>query len=95
MKRKITIKIADKQFELPVSSPYEEEKVRKAAAIVSQEYGKYQREYLGQHREDQMAFIALNICIDNLKMQDAIIRMQNEELQLAKDLDSYLNDIEN
>lgn len=95
MERKITIKIADKQFELPVSSPDEEEVVRKAAAIVTQEYQRYQRMYLGKMKEDKMSFIALNFCIDNLKLQNTVTRMFNDGQQLARDIDSYLNDIEN
>ena len=90
----ISIKIADRPYSLKVSSPEQEEVIRKAADEVNRRVRAYQDKLPGKGVVELLSFAALNLCMTNIGLQDQIKGMAMEEKALADELDGYLKNID-
>ena len=90
----ISIKIADRPYSLKVTSPEQEEIIRKAADEVSRRVRAYQDKLPGKGIVELLSFAALNVCMTNISLQDQIKGMAKEEQALADELEGYLENID-
>ena len=90
----ISIKIADRPYSLKVSSPEQEEIIRKAADEVNRRIRAYQDKLPGKGTVELLSFAALNVCMTNITLQEQIRNMASEEQKLADELDGYLENID-
>ena len=94
MAQSITIKIADRPYSLKVTSPEQEELIRKAADEVNRKISAYQDRMPGKGMVELLSFAALNVCMANLSLQDQIKELAREEKSLADELEGYLENID-
>ena len=90
----ISIKIADRPYSLKVSSPEQEEIIRKAADEVNRKVHAYQDKLPGKGTIELLSFAALNVCMTNIGLQEQLKDMVKEEKSLADELESYLENID-
>ena len=93
MEQSIKIKIADREYPLKVSSPEKEEVIRKAAAELNKKISLYQDKYPNKGMIEILSFVALNVCMNNLTLQEQINNLSDEEKALAEELGGYLENI--
>ena len=94
MAQSITIKIADRPYSLKVTSPEQEELIRKAADEVNRKISAYQDRMPGKGIVELLSFAALNVCMANLSLQDQLKEIAREEKSLADELEGYLENID-
>ena len=94
MAQSITIKIADRPYSLKVTSPEQEELIRKAADEVNRKLSAYQDRMPGKGMVELLSFAALNVCMANLSLQDQLKEIACEEKILADELEGYLENID-
>ena len=94
MAQSITIKIADRPYSLKVTSPEQEELIRKAADEVNRKISAYQDRMPGKGMVELLSFAALNVCMANLSLQDQMKELAREEKSLADELEGYLENID-
>ena len=94
MAQSISIKIAERTYSLKVSSPEQEEVIRKAADDVNRKISLYQEKFPDKNLSDVLSFMALNVCIANITLQKQLKEMSTAEEELAKELERYLEDID-
>ena len=94
MAQSITIKIADRPYSLKVTSPEQEELIRKAADEVNRKISAYQDRMPGKGMVELLSFAALNVCMANLSLQDQLKEIAREEKSLADELEGYLENID-
>ena len=94
MAQSINIKIADRTYPLKVNSPEHEEVIRKAADDINKMVTKYQDRFPGKGMIEILSFVALNTCMSNITLNKQIKEMTDGEAVLAKELESYLENIE-
>ncbi len=94
MAQSISIKIADRPYSLKVTSPEQEELIRKAADEVNRKISAYQDRMPGKGMVELLSFAALNVCMANLSLQDQIKELAREEKSLADELEGYLENID-
>ncbi len=94
MAQSITIKIADRPYSLKVTSPEQEELIRKAADEVNRKLSAYQDRMPGKGMVELLSFAALNVCMANLSLQDQLKEIAREEKSLADELEGYLENID-
>ncbi|MBQ8499789.1 MAG: cell division protein ZapA [Bacteroidales bacterium] len=94
MAQSITIKIAEHTYSLKVSSPEQEEVIRKAADDINRKIALYQEKFPTKSMVDVLSFMALNVCIANITLQKQMKEMQGAEEALAKELEGYLDNID-
>ena len=94
MAQSITIKIADRPYSLKVTSPEQEELIRKAADEVNRKISAYQDRMPGKGMVELLSFAALNVCMTNLSLQDQLKEIAREEKSLADELEGYLENID-
>ena len=94
MAQSITIKIADRPYSLKVTSPEQEELIRKAADEVNRKVSAYQDRMPGKGMVELLSFAALNVCMANLSLQDLLKEIAREEKSLADELEGYLENID-
>ena len=94
MAQSITIKIADRPYSLKVTSPEQEELIRKAADEVNRKISAYQDRMPGKGMVELLSFAALNVCMANLSLQDQLKEIAREEKNLADELEGYLENID-
>ena len=94
MAHSISIKIADRPYSLKVTSPEQEELIRKAADEVNRKISAYQDRMPGKGMVELLSFAALNVCMANLSLQDQIKELAREEKSLADELEGYLENID-
>ena len=90
----INIKIADRSYPLKVNSPEHEEVIRKAADDINKMVAKYQDRFPGKGMIEILSFVALNTCMSNITLNRQIRNLNEEEMQLAKELEGYLDNID-
>lgn len=95
MAQRIRIKIDTRYFEFPSESQEEEEMIRKAAKDINEMIGRYQMEFPGKNILDILSLVVLNIGKCKVELQDKIERMKLDEYKLQKDIEGYLDNIEN
>ena len=94
MEQSIKIKIADREYPLKVSSPEKEEVIRKAAADLSKKISLYQDKYPNKGMIEILSFVALNVSMTNVVLQKQIDAFNEGEGILARELQSYLENID-
>ena len=94
MAQSINIKIAGRPYNLTATSPEHEEVIRKAAEDVNRKIAQYQEKFPKTGMSDIMAFMALNVCMNNIVLQKQISQMNAETETLAGELESYLDTID-
>ena len=94
MAQSISIKIADRPYSLKVTSPEQEELIRKAADEVNRKISAYQDRMPGKGMVELLSFAALNVCMANLSLQDQLKELAREEKSLADELEGYLENID-
>jgi cell division protein ZapA (FtsZ GTPase activity inhibitor) len=94
MAQSISIKIADRPYSLKVTSPEQEELIRKAADEVNRKISAYQDRMPGKSMVELLSFAALNVCMANLSLQDQLKEIAREEKSLADELEGYLENID-
>ena len=94
MAQSISIKIAERTYSLKVSSPEQEEVIRKAADDVNRKISLYQEKFPDKNLSDVLSFMALNVCIANITLQKQLKEMSTAEEELAKELERYLDNID-
>ena len=72
MAQSINIKIAGRPYNLTATSPEHEEVIRKAAEDVNRKIAQYQEKFPKTGLSDIMAFMALNVCMNNIVLQKQI-----------------------
>ena len=90
----INIKIADRSYPLKVNSPEHEEVIRKAADNINKMVAKYQDRFPGKGMIEILSFVALNTCMSNITLNRQIKNLNEEEMQLARELEGYLDNID-
>jgi len=94
MAQSISIKIAERTYSLKVSSPDQEEVIRKAADDINRKIALYQEKFPDKSLVDVLSFMALNVCIANHTLQRQMKEMSEAEDGLAKELEGYLDNID-
>ena len=94
MAQSIAIMIADRPYSLKVTSPEQEELIRKAADEVNRKISAYQDRMPGKGMVELLSFAALNVCMANLSLQDQLKEIAREEKSLADELEGYLENID-
>ena len=94
MEQSIKIKIADKEFELKVTSTEHEEIIRKAAADINSKVGLWLEKYPKKNLSDILSLVALKICISNIQLQRMVQSAKTETESLAAEIEGYLENIE-
>ena len=69
MDQKISIKIAERTFNLTAPTPEKEEIIRLAADAVNQHLQAYTRRYPGKTLAELMPMVALNECVSRITVQ--------------------------
>ena len=90
MDQKISIKIAERTFNLTAPSPEKEEIIRLAADAVNQHLQAYTRRYPGKSQAELMPMLALNECVSRITAQREKVAAEAEAQQLSKDIADYL-----
>ncbi len=94
MAQNITIKIADRPYSLKVTSPEQEENIRKAADELNRKIRAYQEKLPGKGMVEFLSFAALNVCMANINLREQLEERSKEEEVLAKELEGYLENID-
>ena len=90
MDQKISIKIAERTFNLTASSPQQEEVIRLAADAINRRLDGYTRKNPGKTLVELMSMVALNECACRISFQRDIDARKAEAEQLSSDLENYL-----
>ena len=94
MDQKISIKIAERTFNLSASSPEQEQVIRQAADAINRRLDSYTRKNPGKTLVELMSMVALNECACRISFQRDIDARKAETEQLVSDLANYLANIE-
>ena len=94
MDQKISIKIAERTFNLSASSPDQEEIIRLAADAINRRLETYTRRNPGKTLVELMSMVALNECACRISFQRDIDARMAEAEQLSRDLAGYLGNIQ-
>ena len=92
MEQKISIKIAERTFNLTAASPEQEEVIRLAAETINRQLETHLRKYPGKSRSDLMPMIALNECYRRISLQRMADARDEEVKALGSELENYLKD---
>ena len=90
MDQKISIKIAERTFNLTASSPEMEELYRQAAEAINKRFASFTRSHPGRNVSDLLSLVALNETVIRLGIQKDIDLYKTAEKQLESDLETYL-----
>ncbi len=94
MAQRITIKIADRTYNLRASSPENEENIRKAADEINRTLQAYMEKFPGKSLTEILSFVSLNMCINNITLREGAEKQEKEVLRLDKELEGYLENID-
>ena len=94
MDQKIKIKIADYTFSLVAKSPEQEEIIRKAAEHTNRHITKNQEKYPETPLVKILSMVALNMAVENVSFSKRLQDVVKDEEKLAKELESYLDNID-
>ena len=90
MDQKISIRIAERTFNLTASSPEQEEVIRLAADAINKRLEAYTRKNPGKTMVELMSMVALNECACRIFAQRDVEAQKSEAEQLGKDMANYL-----
>lgn len=94
MDQNITLKIVDRTFKLKVSSPENEELMRKAAGEINEKFRKFQEKNPSQPVSDIMCLVTLRAFMQNIGLAGQLKTMEAEADGLANEIEVYLNENE-
>ena len=94
MDQKISIKIAERTFNLSASSPEQEEIIRLAADAINKRLETYTRKNPGKTMVELMSMVALNEAARRISFQREVDAQKAEAQQLVSDMANYLANIE-
>ncbi|MFA6593104.1 MAG: cell division protein ZapA [Bacteroidales bacterium] len=94
MDQKITLKIGVSSYQLKVSSPEQESKMRKAAEMINKTLTVYDSKFPDKSLSDKMAFVAINETFLLLNKDEELEKMKSEIQKLRNQTESYLENIE-
>ena len=92
--QKITVKIAGRPYVLNASSEEHERKIRVSADEINKKVNAYLDKFPGKSIVDILSFVALNVSMTNVVLQKQIDMLNEGEDNLAKELQSYLDNID-
>ena len=95
MAQSIKIKIAGRPYNLTATSPEHEEVIRKAADEVNAKIAQYQDKFPSKGMTEILSFMALNVTMNNLVLKMQVKAVKDAEEGLAKELERYLENIDN
>ncbi len=93
MGQKIKIRIAEREYNMTVQTPKDEERVRHAANVINAKISGYNAKYPGRSMVDIMAFVALNESIASLTLMEQLNLAKDEAGNLHKDIENYIDNI--
>ena len=90
--QKITVKIAGRPYVLNASSEEHERKIRVSADEINKKVNAYLDKFPGKSIVDILSFVALNVCMNNLTLQEQIKNLSDEEKAKLQHLPVCLED---
>ena len=90
MDQKISIKIAERTFNLTASTPEQEEVIRLAADAINRRLETFTRRNPGKNMLELMSMVALNEGVCRIDIQRETAALKAEAEQLGKDMANYL-----
>ena len=90
MDQKISIKIAERTFNLTASTPEQEEVIRLAADAINRRLEAFMRKNPGKNLMELMSMVALNEGVCRINLQREMAAKDAEAEQLGKDMANYL-----
>jgi cell division protein ZapA (FtsZ GTPase activity inhibitor) len=90
MDQKISIKIAERTFNLTASTPEQEEVIRLAADAINRRLEAFTRKNPGKNLMELMSMVALNEGVCRINLQREMAAKDAEAEQLGKDMANYL-----
>ena len=90
MDQKISIKIAERTFNLTASTPEQEEVIRLAADAINRRLETFTRKNPGKNLMELMSMVALNESVCRINVQREMAARDAEAEQLGKDMANYL-----
>ena len=91
----VNITIAGRPYSLTATSAEHEGVIRKAAEELNSKIAQYQEKFPSKTMTEILSFLALNICMNSIVLQKQVKSMKNAEDILAKELERYLDNIDN
>ena len=90
MDQKISIKIAERTFNLTASTPEQEEVIRLAADAINRRLETFTRRNPGKNMLELLSMVALNEGVCRINIQREMAAQTAEAEQLGKDMANYL-----
>ena len=90
MDQKISIRIAERTFNLTASTPEQEEVIRLAADAINRRLDNYTRKNPGKTLVELMSMVALNECACRISFQRDLDANKAEADRLSSDMANYL-----
>ena len=90
MDQKISIKIAERTFNLTAPTPEQEEVIRLAADAINRRLETFTRRNPGKNLVELMSRVALNEGVCRINIQREMAAKEAEAEQLGKDMANYL-----
>lgn len=94
MEQSINVKIADRNYPLKVTSPEQEEVIRKAAAEINARVNLWLEKHPEKKLSEILSLVALKTCITNITLSEQLKTIKAGEESLVKELESYLENID-
>ena len=85
--------MAGRPYVLNASSEEHARKIRVSADEINKKVNAYLDKFPGKSIVDILSFVALNVCMNNLTLQEQINNLSDEEKALAEELGGYLENI--
>lgn len=93
MNQRITVKIAEHEYQIVARSTEEEANIRAAAADVDKKLKGYISKFPGKSLVDLLSFVALNAGLECLAYQKELDKAKAEADGVKRGLESYLETI--
>ena len=90
MDQKISIKIAERTYNLTAPTPEQEEVIRLAADAINRRLETFTRRNPGKNLVELMSMVALNEGVCRINIQREMAAKEAEAEQLGKDMANYL-----
>lgn len=94
MEQSIKIKIAGYEFPLKVTSPEQEEFIRKSALEINRQITVFQNRHANKSLAEILSIVALNVCVTNLSLSKQLKDYKEAEESLTKEIQDYLDNID-
>lgn len=94
MNQKISIKIAERTYNLTAPTPEREEVIRLSADAINRHLETLTRSYPGKSLQELLSIVALNECASRITLQREKAAHEAEAEQLGKDMANYLAQME-